>query len=239
LAALFSGLIGLFFLVGSLPDDKLRLVFCNVGQGDAALVYMGYFQALIDVGPSESKLSTCLEGRVPQDGKKIELVFISHSQKDHDGALVWLGTRYQIGKLVKSGNIGDIYRYKNISFEILNQIEPDQENAKDGNEDTMIIRLLGNMTSVLFTGDIGKSEELALLDSGVIEKTDILKVAHHGSKNSSSELFLNKLAPSLAVISVGEKNSYGHPARETLISFDAFKIPIKRTDLDGEIVLEL
>jgi competence protein ComEC len=89
--------------------------------------------------------------------------------------------------------------------------------------------------SFLFTGDAYESAEKEILDRGLDVNSDILKVAHHGSKTSSSEEFIAKVSPESAVISVGKENSYGHPNPEVLEIFKKFGIKVLRTDLDGDI----
>ncbi len=88
---------------------------------------------------------------------------------------------------------------------------------------------------VLLTGDIGQAEELALKRMGVLKRVDVLKVAHHGSKFSSSEKFLETVRPNEAVIMVGAKNSFGHPTEEVLMRLERVGSRIWRTDEQGEI----
>lgn len=221
------------------PDDKLRVVFCDVGQGDASVVILGSFQALIDTGPSETKLLTCLGNELPFWDREIELVFISHPQKDHNGALNGLTARYKIGKLIEKASNNDIYRYKDLYFDILlggGEGEKVAGKSTDSeNEDSMVIFLSYEKFSALFTADIGEKTELALLDAGVLKNIDLLKVPHHGSKFSSSISFLEELSPELAVVSVGAKNSYGHPNGDTLMRLEGVGAEIIRTDQHGDI----
>jgi len=232
-------LLSLIWIWQQWPDGKLRVVFCDVGQGDASLIVLGPFQALIDTGPSEEKLLNCLGKEIPFWDRKIDLVFISHPQFDHNGALSELKQRYNIGKLVEKAEENDIYRYKELYFDILqggnntdNQLNQ-SENSE--NEDSMVVMLRYLNNLILFTADIDEKTELALLDKGVLKKINVLKVPHHGSKFSSSILFLEKLRPGLAVVSVGAKNSYGHPSSDTLMRLELVKAKILRTDLSGSI----
>lgn len=217
-------------------------MFCDVGQGDASLVVFGSFQALVDTGPSEEKLFSCLGKEMPFWDKEIELVFISHPQKDHNGALGGLVKRYKVGKLVESANQNDIYRYKDLYFDILmGGVSLEKvlgKSSSDENEDSMVIMLKYFDFSVLYTADVGEKTELALLESGVLEKISVLKVPHHGSKFSSSISFLEKLRPVLAVVSVGAKNSYGHPTEDTLIRLEQVRAKVLRTDYSGNVGVE-
>ena len=229
------GFLCLLWVWQQWPDGKLRVVFCDVGQGDAALVVWGSFQALVDTGPSEEKLFSCLAEEMPFWDRSINLVFISHPQADHNGALGGLRKRYRIDKIVEKADKNDLYRYKDLYFDILTGRKNTTASGSAENEDSEVIYLKYFDFSVLFTADIGETTELALLDLGVLKKTTILKVPHHGSKFSSSFPFLSKLSPSISIISVGLKNSYGHPNGDTLTRLDQVKSKIFRTDLLGTI----
>ena len=110
-----------------------------------------------------------------------------------------------------------------------------------GNESSLVVMLHINgdvETSMLFTGDIGTRTESYLIDKDIDLDCDILKVAHHGSKYSSSEEFIEACSPDIAVISVGAHNLYGHPSSKTLARFDSYGCEIFRTDKEGAVVLE-
>ena len=92
-------------------------------------------------------------------------------------------------------------------------------------------------TSFLFTGDMEQNAEADLMDSGANVRADVLKAGHHGSPTSSSEAFLEAVAPSIAVISVGENNDYGHPSADVLARLEALGTTIYRTDTQGEIII--
>lgn len=231
--------LGLGWLWEQWPDGRLRVVFCDVGQGDASLVILGSFQALVDTGPSESKLFACLGKEMPFWDRQIDLVFISHPQKDHNGALAGLMKRYRVGKIVEKAMDKDVYRYGDLYFDILKGSVSNEKvlgkYSGEENEDSMVISLGYFDFSTLFTADIGEKTELALLTAGVLNKTSVLKVPHHGSKFSSSALFLAKLRPALAVISVGAKNSYDHPNGDTLMRLDQVGAVVFRTDQMGSV----
>lgn len=232
-------LLSLVWVWQQWPDGKLRVVFCDVGQGDAALVVLGSFQALIDTGSSESKLFTCLSKEMPFWDRRINLVFISHPQADHNGALKGLAFRYKIDKVVEFARENDAYRYKDLYFDILMGNEQKEQltssSSKEENEDSMVLLVKYFDFSALFTADIGEKTELALLDEGVLKKTTVLKVPHHGSKYSSSNSFLEKLSPKIAIVSVGAKNTFGHPNGDTLIRLDRVKAKVLRTDYSGSV----
>lgn len=113
------------------------------------------------------------------------------------------------------------------------------ESTGGGNESSLVIMLhIDGETSILFTGDIGTQTELLLTEETVLLDCDILKVAHHGSKYSSSAVFIEACSPDAAVISVGAGNLYGHPAPQTLERLESYGCDVFRTDMDGAVVLE-
>lgn len=235
-------LLSLLWLWQQWPDGKLKVVFCDVGQGDAALVVLGSFQALVDTGPSEVKLFDCLGKEMPFWDREIDLVFISHPQVDHNGALKGLRTRYRIGKVVEVAGENDVYRYGDLYFDILKGGQKEElvgvretVDGKSENEEAMVLYMKYLDFTVLFTADIGEETELALLDAGVLKKTSVLKVPHHGSKFSSSISFLEKVRPVVAVVSVGVKNRYGHPNDDTLMRLEQVKAKVFRTDWAGSV----
>lgn len=106
--------------------------------------------------------------------------------------------------------------------------------AKNENNTSIVLLLRYGHHRALFTGDIEKPTEETLVRAQADLKADILKVAHHGSRTSSTESFLRAVRPSLAVISVGE-NSYGHPREEVVSRLLHMNIDVRRTDREGTI----
>lgn len=108
------------------------------------------------------------------------------------------------------------------------------EEIKENNDMSLVVKIIYKETSFLFTGDIETEAEERLKASGIDLSADVLKVAHHGSNNSTSYDFLSEVNPQYAIISCGQGNSYGHPNQETL---DKLKdIELYRTDLQGNII---
>jgi len=92
---------------------------------------------------------------------------------------------------------------------------------------------------VFLSGDLEEGGELSILQSALIDRVDILKVAHHGSKTSSSGVFLSQVLPELAIISVGKNNKFNHPSPEVLDNFQAISSQIVRTDQNGDVKIKL
>ena len=115
-------------------------------------------------------------------------------------------------------------------------IGPVQEYS-DPNNGSLVLRVDYGGTSFLFTGDMEQKAEGDLLESGADVRADVLKAGHHGSPTSSSEAFLTAVQPSVAVISVGADNDYGHPGADVLARLEALNAEIYRTDTQGEIII--
>lgn len=226
-----------------MPDDRLHTVFCDVGQGDGAVVVLGYFQVVVDTGAYEDKILDCLDKHIPFWDRKIELVFLSHSDKDHVGALGGLKKFYKIGKLVEKASVDDRFVYQNLYFDVVkgseNNLLVPMQGSSESNESSIVLEMKYKIFSVLFTGDIDMENEKALVVSGLLGEVDVLKVAHHGSKYSSGDEFLSKLTPKYGVISVGKKNTYGHPAPVVLERLKQAGVAVLRTDELGEIEFEV
>ncbi len=113
--------------------------------------------------------------------------------------------------------------------------------AKRGNlnERSVVLLLLEDNKKILLSGDTGDQAESEMLKEGVLQDIDILKVGHHGSKYASTLEFLEMIKPETAVISVGSKNTYGHPTPETLDRLSKVGAVVRRTDEEGTIEIKL
>ncbi|MFN7133738.1 MAG: ComEC/Rec2 family competence protein, partial [Myxococcales bacterium] len=107
----------------------------------------------------------------------------------------------------------------------------------DANSNSIIARLTYDQTAILFTGDAERPTEERLLSLKEDLRSNVLKVAHHGSRHTTSDDFLDKVRPEIAVISCGAGNDYGHPTREAMDRLESARAKLYRTDLDGEIVV--
>lgn len=259
-------LLGLNFLVWSriffaaAGNSDLEIYALAVGQGDSQLVKLpGGPKLLIDGGPPNGRLLAALAEVLPANDRYVDLVMISHPQLDHFGGLVELFKRYQVGLILTNGQTSNqaayqelekIARDKEINFLDLargDSISHQQSRldilwpavngtaAKNPNDDALVAALTSNDSISLFTGDIPAAVEKRVADF-FRQPVDILKVAHHGSKNSSAADFLAVIRPKLALIGVG-KNSYGHPAPAALERLASAGAAIYRTDSDGTVKL--
>jgi competence protein ComEC len=243
-------------------QPPLKVIFLDVGQGDAILVIRDNDQILIDGGADGSTLANKLGRYIPFWDRRIEAVIATHPDKDHIGGLGEAVRRYEIGTFIESpaesdskvfSNLEGMLKEKNIKQvtgtrgmkikipggEELDIISPepgiDVGNIKETNSYSIVARLRVRDDSFIFTGDIPTDEEERLVRNNLIEKTRVLKVAHHGSKYSTTYDFLQALDPLYAIISVG-KNSYGHPAPETLERLENHHAIVLQTISEGDII---
>ncbi|KKW17075.1 MAG: ComE operon protein 3 [Parcubacteria group bacterium GW2011_GWA1_50_14] len=239
------------------------IYFLDVGQGDSELVvFPGNVKMITDAGPDQ-KIIKSLEGAIPGE-RYIDLAVVSHVQKDHFGGFNDVLKRYRIGAFIVNGRtdaeaeaewsalMGEIER-QNIPLIVLGAgdavrfgearvdiLSPDKNWVQSGesNDTGLVEKITLPLLTALFTADAGFEIEKYLLASGIDLRADILKVGHHGSKYSSSEEFLAAVRPAVAAIEVG-KNTYGHPAPETLARLARFAGNVFRTDRDGNIKIEI
>lgn len=199
--------------------------------------------------------------------KRIDYVFVSHMDSDHVGGLIYIIENLKVGKICmgyqyettkqfeelvrvsKEKSIEIVTLYSGNKIKIENDIEvdiffPNLENyLKENviNNNSLVFKLYYKDFSILFTGDIEKIAEekiLQMYDKNYLKST-ILKVAHHGSKTSSSIEFLEKVSPKIALIGVGKKNKFGHPSKTIIELLNKMKIKTYRTDLNGEIEIKV
>jgi competence protein ComEC len=243
-------LLILFFF--SFFDNRTKIVFCDVGQGDAAYIRLkNKFDILVDAGPNNSVLQ-CLGKHMPFYDRKIEIAILSHPNIDHYAGYLYLFDRYQVDNFFTSSTEGTS-TYRELLGKIkqkktritlpqkgtIIKIAEDQlkfySNSQNElvNEGSLVFTLEENKFRVLFTGDI--SGDLLPL----IGEIDILKVPHHGSKTSLNYKWLKLAEPRVSVISAGKNNRYGHPAKELLDAFKKLNLKYLRTDEKGDIEFKI
>ncbi|OGD60964.1 hypothetical protein A3A71_03630 [Candidatus Berkelbacteria bacterium RIFCSPLOWO2_01_FULL_50_28] len=245
--------------------NELKLWFFDVGQGDSILLDTAdHHQILIDGGWGSKVLSE-LSKALPINDKEIDLVISTHNDADHLGGInevlkhykvdrIWLNgakhstkmyekfialiakkkiptTVVTAGKTVKFGDLEGIAISPLTSFA---GIMP--QNQNDG---SIVTFWQYGSSTILLTADAEAPLETQLVARGLVRQVDILKVAHHGSKNGSSEDFLRAVKAKIAVIQVGKNNRYGHPAPSVMTRLKKLLPKILRTDTDGTIRFDI
>lgn len=139
---------------------------------------------------------------------------------------------------VEPRRAGDTFDIGGVHVRVLNPPAPEWERQKVRNDDSVVIEARYGDVAVLLTGDIGAEVERSLVPQLTAARTRILKVAHHGSRTSSSSGFLEAWRPQIAVVSCGRGNRFGHPAPEVLDRLEAIGAAVYRTDHDGQVTIE-
>lgn len=237
-----------------------KVCFIDVSQGDSSLIITGEQAILIDGGRNADEQNVC--DFISEQGiKDIDLIIATHPHEDHIGGLDAVMNTFNVDKILMpdvphntktyedvitaadENNTVIIYPSEENSFFEFDSgltltvlLHPDEFVSNDLNNDSIVCRVVIGDTSILYTGDMEYQLEKALLPQFV--QTDILKVGHHGSDSSSTAEFLDKVNPSIAIISCGFENKYGHPHAEVMDRLLQRGIEIRQTQYEGDIIFE-
>ena len=233
----------------SRPDGRLHVAFLDVGQGDAIFVVTpGGRRMLIDGGADPRRLLSHLGERVPFWDDSLDIIVLTHPHADHVAGLVQALDRYDVDLAMERRfdfpspdyalwqsalEDRDVAVLQAVEGQrllldrgvLLEVIYPPAAlltgTTSDVNNASVVMRLTYGETSFLFTGDIHWDVESYILRRGLPLRSNVLKVAHQGSRTSSLPAFVREASPQVAVISVGADNSFGHPHPETLDTLGA------------------
>lgn len=234
-------------------EVSARMIALDIGQGDAILLRDGTTAILIDGGPSDAVLLPQLADR---GITHLDAVFLTHAHPDHCGGLpavidrlpvgeVWLSPRRFTGPcaerllaaiaarhiplhLVRDGDAATFG-----AIRLTAQAPPITFRRASENNASVVLRVQIGAHRLLLTGDVEREAEAWLADRDL--RADVLKVAHHGSRSSSTAAFLDRVQPGVAVISCGRRNVFGHPHAEVLRALADRQIRVLRTDRDGTV----
>lgn len=242
----------------------LTFAMLNIGQGDALFIEGPTgIQVLVDAGPNTGAILRELPKVMAFGDRSIDAVVETHPDADHMGGFIDVLERYTVGAFITPGIIKHNTTTDALDKEVdaqhmpiyiarrgmvidlgggarLDILYPDSDVSgweNKTNDGSIVARLVYGQTEVLLTADAPFATEnhlLAVASSSLA--SDILKVGHHGSKSSTGEDFIQAVHPQMALISVGARNSYGHPTEEVLGRLSAAGVPVMRTDLRGTIV---
>lgn len=242
--------------------DSMEVTFLDVGQGDAIYIRQGETHVLLDGGNKLEQFDNGERVVLPflrvKGVAQLDAVIASHQDADHVGGLARVvhavptkqflassvtmqaddATYIALMNEISKRNTRITLLQTGDKFQIAQanvQVFAPERTGLIGNDASLVLYLSYNGSSILFTGDAGIETEQLMLDN--LPECMVLKVAHHGSKYSSSEAFLQAIRPKLAILSVGKNNTYGHPAPQVLQGLQDVSSQVLRTDQDGAITL--
>lgn len=252
-----------FFAVSQVNAQYLTVRFFDVGQGDSIQVITpdGY-EMLIDGGPSSAVLRELSNERSFFD-KKIDVVIATHPDTDHVAGLVDVLERYEIGMFIETAVEHDapaavayreaarLEKARLITAEAGQTIQLGASTTIrifspygdathwESNSASVVVQVTYGDIDFMLTGDAPSSIENYMVNKyGSILKSEVLKLGHHGSNTSSSELFLKAVKPEFAVVSAGKNNRYGHPTEEVINRVLLHGAKVLNTAEQGTIVFE-
>lgn len=261
---LFIFNIVIFSAIYKEDDKRLMVAFLDIGQGDAIFIETpSGRQMLIDGGPPGGAVLRELGKVMPFYDRSIDVVVATHGDQDHIGGLSDVLNRFSVDLFVRSmttttsaafQTLLTIIENKNIKEEII--IKPENIDFGDGvefnilfpdidtsgwetNDASIVGKLVYGKNSFLLTGDSPSKIELYLVQKyGLFLKSDVLKVGHHGSKTSSSPLYVETVSPTYGIISAGLNNKFNHPAVQTMDTLNKYEVKILETLGKGTVVFK-
>ena len=241
-------------------SDFLTVHFIDVDQADCMLLVAGETTVLIDggnTGTSWDVLSYLQRHGIDE----LDLVVNTHPHGDHLGGIptvlehipaeeIWCSTtsfntslfnRFENAADGQDLNIynpapGTTYASDGLTIKVLGPLESN-DSYTDLNDTSLVLMVKYGERKILFTGDMESYAEKQLVEADIDLEADVLKVGHHGSYSSTSQLFLNEVDPEYGIICCGRNNEYGHPHDSPMNRLDRADVTLFRTDLMGDIVL--
>jgi competence protein ComEC len=245
----------------------VRLTMIDVGQGEAMLLQTREHAVLIDTGASTATFDAGRRTVAPAlwslGVRRLDYLIITHPDLDHIGGAgtlahifapreIWEGVpvsrdpeRRALREIAAARAIGwravqrgDRLELGSVLIEVLHPPLPDWERPRVRNDDSVVVRVRYGEADLLLTGDIGAAAEQELTPDVGAGRLRLLKVAHHGSRTSSSDAIVERYAPVVAMVSAGARNTFGHPAPEVVRRLADAGATLFRTDRHGALIVE-
>lgn len=241
----------------ALPNE-MKVHYINVGQGDSIFIQTpNNKHILIDGGRPKygKKVVSYLK---KQQVKKLDLIIATHPDFDHIGGLVDVMKNFEVKQIIDSGKVHHTKAYVRYLNEVHKQdslfniasakdsieIDPDlqlkilntHEKGKNNNQSSIVFKMIYNEMRFLFMGDLDRKHEEKLMKKFDIE-ADIIKIAHHGSKTSSSLEFLKEVNPKVALLTYKKRNKFGHPVDRVITNLNKIDSQIYSTAVFGDIII--
>lgn len=239
--------------------NGISITYLNVGQGDSELIQVNGKNMLIDAG-TNAGAQDLVKDLKNRGIKTIDIAIATHPHEDHIGGMDEVLENFDVKsfyapkvahttktyenmlkavkneglkiKQIKEGT--DIDLGKNTKVEVYSPIKTNYEELNDYSP---IMKISYGNNSFMFTGDAETPVEQEVLNEHKNLKADVLKLGHHGSHSSTSEPFLKAVDPSIAIVSCGKDNKYGHPHKETMSNLKKAGVTVYETFRDGDITI--
>ncbi len=247
----------------SREPGTLRVWFADVGQGDGIIVRTPSHDTIVVDGGKQNDFLREVDDHLPITDRTIDLAIVTHGDADHVTGLVTLIASGRVRAVLMNrdatvktktysrllaaiadqhvevieANAGQVYEYGGVRLHVLWPTVASLQAATTTNERSVVVKLTFGTQDLLLTGDMPDTVERQLIEQDVDLAAEVLKVGHHGSGHSSIPEFLQAVQPVLAVVSVGTKNTYGHPAQRVLKDLDRVGAQVARTDQVGDILV--
>jgi len=260
--------VGIWYGVWKKEHPVLFVAFLDIGQGDSIFIRAPSGREMLVDGGSGAQVLRALSEVMPPWDRTIDVVVGTHPDADHIGGLSDVLSHYHVHYVFEPGLLSDTITYQAFTNAVEKEVTdgavhaflergmqidlgrgavftvlwPDGKppEGTESNSASIVGRLSYKKAAVMLTGDAPQSVEKVIVGENApsVLQSDILKLGHHGSKTSSSEVWLEAVAPSVAVVSAGENNRYGHPHQEVLDRLLSDAIPVVRTDKEGTLRYE-
>ena len=238
--------------------EYLSVHIIDVGQGDCILIKTPENQNILVDGGDDDTYKIIKTYLKLNKVNNLDIVIATHLDKDHIGSLDEIINNFDVKKVYTPNQKDDSSHYYDLvkacqnkklkinhlskgdsikinNTTLLNVLSPSyiQDN---NNQNSIVFNLEYKNMDFLFTGDCEETNEIEMTNSFELEDVDFLKVAHHGSSSSSTDNFVKEASPSIAAISCGYKNQYGHPHKSTLDTLEKHGAKTIRTDVNGDLI---
>ncbi|MGI6036065.1 MAG: MBL fold metallo-hydrolase [Limnochordia bacterium] len=251
----------LVLLLAQTAWAHLDVHFLDVGQGDSIFIITSQEQTmLIDGGPEDAGWEVVVPYLEDLGVEGLDVVVATHPHADHIGGLLAVLESFPVERVIADGQLHTTRTYERFLTAVLEKdipfhtpkrgesialagvdeirvLHPGEDFLQGLNNNSVVLRLVYKDVAFLFPGDLEAPGEEVLLASGLPLGAQVLKVAHHGSKTSSTLGFLQAASPRIGVIQVGVDNVYGLPDEQTLENLEALGTTVLRTDEKGRILI--
>ncbi len=261
LITLFAlGVFSIFVAPSAYSEEGLlKVVFLDVGQGDATLIESPTGTQILIDGGKDARVLGELQKELGFFDRDLDMVVATHPDADHIGGLIDVLDNFEVETILMTENINDtpvrdafleavekeeaqvLYARAGQTYVLggsatLEVLFPDTDPSNlESNLSSIVMQLQYGEIEYLLTGDSPQSIEEYLVRKGIYLESEVLKVGHHGSKTSTAETFVSAVRPLYGIISAGRDNTYGHPHYEVTELLDAYNVKQKNTANEGSV----